>query len=95
MADQDIAPVSQDQAINQAQVVHGVDGAIALKVEQTKLPEFWDNKAKDSIMANKFVKRIDNMAKANNWSDGTVFTNFAMSLRGSANPWLDSQVTLE
>jgi hypothetical protein len=65
MAKNDIAPVN-DQLINQAQVVQGADGAIALKVEQTKLPEFWGNKTKDSITANEFVKRINNMAKTNN-----------------------------
>jgi len=30
MADQYIAPGGQDQAINQAQVIQGADGAIAL-----------------------------------------------------------------
>jgi hypothetical protein len=58
-----IAPMGQDQDINPAQVVHGADGAIALKVEQTKLPEFWGIRTKDSITANKFIRRIDNLVK--------------------------------
>jgi hypothetical protein len=38
------APVNQQAnnvPIKQAQVVQGVDGRMALKVKQTKLPEFW------------------------------------------------------
>jgi hypothetical protein len=96
MDNQNIVPqVNNDQLINQAQVVQGADGQIALKVKQTKLPEFWRTKSKDSIAANKFVKRIDNMSEANNWADNIAFSNFAMALRGSANTWLDSQVTLK
>jgi len=49
--------------IAQAQVVLGTDGGLALKVQQTKLPEFWGQKDKD-IAANEFVKRVDN-----NWTD--------------------------
>jgi hypothetical protein len=96
MDNQNIVPqVNNDQLINQAQVVQGADGQIALKVKQTKLPEFWRTKSKDSITANKFVKRIDNMSEANNWADNIAFSNFTMALRGSANTWLDSQVTLK
>jgi len=72
-----VAPVNQDQAINQAQVVQSADG---LKVEKTKLPEFWGIKTKDSITANEFVERIEQMVKANNWSDNIAFANFAMAL---------------
>jgi hypothetical protein len=75
-----VAPVNQDQAINLAQVVQSADGAIALKVEKTKLPEFWGIKTKDSITANEFVERIEQMVKANNWSDNIAFANFAMAL---------------
>jgi hypothetical protein len=51
--------------IVQAQVVQGADGGMAVKVQQTKLPEFWSQKDKDSISANEFVKRVDKMS-ANN-----------------------------
>jgi hypothetical protein len=94
MADQDVAPVSQDQAINQA-LVQGADVAIALKVEHTKLPEIWGNRTKDSIKSIEFINRINNMVKANNWSEKVAFCNFSMVLRGSASIWLESQVTLE
>ena len=71
--------------IAQAQVVLGTDGGLALKVQQTKLPEFWGQKDKDSIAANEFVKRVDN-----NWTD-----YFGLALRGSAKTWLDSQIMLK
>jgi hypothetical protein len=76
-------------------VVQGVDGGMAVKVQQTKLPEFWGQKDKDSITANEFVKRVDKMMSANNWSDEIAFDNFGLALRGSAKTWLDSQVTLK
>ncbi len=55
--------------IHHAQAVQGADGGINLKVEQTKLPEFWGQREKDSITANAFIQRVDNMMAANNWSD--------------------------
>jgi hypothetical protein len=66
-----VAPVNQpanNVPIVQAQVVQGADGGMAVKVQQTKLPEFWGQKAKDSIAANEFVKRVDKIMSANNWS---------------------------
>ncbi len=67
----------------QAQVVQGADGGMAVKVQQTKLPEFWGQKDKDSITANKFVKRVDKMMSANNWSNKIAFDNFGLALSGS------------
>ncbi len=81
--------------IHHAQAVQGADGGINLKVKQTKLPEFWGQKEKDSITPNAFIQRVDNMMAANSWSDHIAFRNFALVLRGSANVWLESQVTLE
>ncbi len=75
--------------------MQGADGGISLKVEQTKLPEFWGQKEKDSITANAFIQRVDNMMAANNWSDHITFRNFALVLRGSADIWLKSQEILE
>ena len=81
--------------IHHAQAVQGADGGINLKVEQTKLPEFWGQREKDSITANAFIQRVDNMMAANNWSDHIAFRNFALVLRGSADVWIKSQETLE
>jgi hypothetical protein len=47
-------------------------------VEQTKLPELYGNRIKDSITAN-FIKRIHNMMKANNWTFKVAFSNFAQA----------------
>jgi len=52
-------------------------------------------KDKDSIAAKEFIKHIDKMMSANNWSDKVAFDNFTLALRGSANTWLDSQITLK
>jgi hypothetical protein len=93
-----VAPVNQpanNVPIVQAQVVQGADGGMAVKVQQTKPPEFWGQKDKDSITANEFVKRVDKMMSANNWANKIAFNNFGLALRGSANTWLDSQVTLK
>jgi hypothetical protein len=66
-----------------------------LKIQQTKLPEFWGQKEKDSISANEFVKRVDKLKSANNWSEKVAFDNVGLALKGEANVWLDSQVTLK
>jgi hypothetical protein len=68
---------------------------MAVKVQQTKLPEFWGQKEKDSISANEFVKRVDKMMSANNWTDKVAFDNFGLALKGEANTWWDSQVLLK
>ncbi len=65
------------------------------QVQQTKLPEFWGQKDKHSITAKEYVKRVDKMMSANNWSDKIAFDNFGLALSGSANTWLDSQITLK
>jgi hypothetical protein len=88
-----IQPVNNDNddgdgnnvPIHNAQAVQGADGGINLKVEQTKLPEFWGQKERDSITPKEFIKPIDNMAAANVWTDHIAFRNFALALRGSAN----------
>jgi hypothetical protein len=94
-----IAPINNPQVNNvsvaQAQTVQGTNGGIVLKVEQTKIPEFWGQKDKDSITAAEFVKLIDKMMSANSWSDKITFHNFALAIRGSANVWLDSKITLD
>jgi hypothetical protein len=81
--------------IVQAQWQQNPNGNIDLKLQQTKLPEFWGQKEKDSISAHEFVKRVDKMASANNWSDKVAFDNVGLALKGEANIWLDSQVTLK
>jgi hypothetical protein len=90
-----IQPPAAQVPIVQAQVVPNPNGNMDLKIQQTKLPEFWGQKDKDSISANEFVKRVDKMMSANNWSDKVAFDNFGLALKGEANTWLDSQVILK
>jgi hypothetical protein len=69
---QPINPVHQpvnNVPIAQAQDVQGADGGLALKVQQNKLSELWGQKDKDSITVNEFVKRMDKMMSANNWTN--------------------------
>ena len=93
-----VNPINQPAGqvpIVQAQVVPGANGNMDLKIQQTKLPEFWGQKEKDSILANEFVKRVDKLKSANNWSEKVAFDNVGLALKGEANVWLDSQVTLK
>ncbi len=90
-----VVPPAAQVPIVQAQVVPNPNGNMDLKIQQTKLPEFWGQKDKDSISANEFVKRVDKMMSANNWSDKVAFNNFGLALKGEANTWLDSQVMLK
>ena len=90
-----VVPPAGQVPIVQAQVHQNPNGNINLKLQQTKLPDFWGQKEKDSISAYKFVKRVDKMASANNWTDKVAFDNVGLALKGEANIWLDSQVTLK
>ena len=90
-----VQPPAGQVPIVQAQVVPNANGNMDLKIQQTKLPEFWGQKEKDSISANEFVKRVDKMMSANNWSDKVAFDNFGLALKGEANTWLDSQIVLK
>jgi hypothetical protein len=52
----------------------------SFKVEQSKIPEFFAQKCKDTITAMVYIRRIDNLVATNN--------NFANVLRGKAREWL-------
>ena len=85
-----VNPVNQPAGqvpIVQAQVVPAANGNMDLKIQQTKLPEFWGQKDKDSISANEFVKRVDKLKSANNWSEKVAFDNVGLALKGEANVW--------
>ncbi len=51
-------PPAGQVPIVQAQLHQNPNGNIDLKLQQTKLPEFWGQKEKDSISAHEFVKRV-------------------------------------
>jgi hypothetical protein len=93
VADQQVKEPNMTQVYH-GYIVRGADGATTLNVVETELPEFWGIRTKDSLPADDFIKRIDKMMKAFNWSEKLTFSYFAQALRGSANTWLESQVTL-
>jgi hypothetical protein len=95
---QPVNPVVNPQAgqinVPHAQAVQGPNG-LQLRFEKAKLPEFWGQKDKDSIAAAEFAKRIDWNVQANGWTDEEAYSNFGMALRGSADIWLESMITLQ
>jgi len=62
------------------------------QVEQRKVPEFYDQKGKDTISAFDFICQIDDLYQTNTWSDTVTYNNFANVLRGIARKWLFSMV---
>jgi hypothetical protein len=40
-----------------------------LRVEQNKIPEFFGSKSKDTILAADVIRRLEDLAKTNRWSD--------------------------
>jgi hypothetical protein len=75
----------QASQVVQQQVPAGAQTTLAFKVEQSKLPEFFGQKGKDTITAIVSIRRIDDLARTNNWSDTVTYTNVANTLRGFAH----------
>ena len=63
-----------------------------LRVEQNKIPEFFGAKSKDTISAADFIRRLEDLAKTNRWTDAQTYHHFANSLRNPAREWLSSIV---
>jgi hypothetical protein len=81
--------LNQDQA---GQVVQNVPAeaqtTLAFRVEQSKIPDFWGQKAKDTVTAIVFIRKIDDLARSNNWNDTTTYANVANAFKGFARDWL-------
>jgi len=91
MSNQDIQlDLNQDQAgqVVQQNVPAGAQTTLAFRVEQSKLPDFWGQEAKDSVTAIVFIRKIDDLARTNNWNDTTTYANVANALKGFARDWL-------
>jgi hypothetical protein len=58
------------------------------------VPEFFGQKGKDNITVIVFIRRIDNLARTNNWSNTVTYTNVANTLRGFAHDWLFATIEL-
>ncbi len=61
---------------------------LAFRVEQSKVPDFCGQKAKDNITAIIFIRKIDDLTRTNNWNDTTAYANVANALKGFAHGWL-------
>jgi hypothetical protein len=48
-----------------------------LRVEQNKIPEFFSTKSKDTILAADFIRRLEDLAKTNQWTDAQTYYHFA------------------
>jgi hypothetical protein len=81
--------LNQDQA---GQVVQNVPAGdqttLAFRVEQLKIPDFWCQKAKDTVTAIVFIRKIEDLARTNNWNDATTHANVANAFKGFAQDWL-------
>jgi hypothetical protein len=82
--------LNQDQAgqVVQQNVPAGAQTILAFRVEQSKIPDFWGQKAKDTVTAIVFIRKIDDLARSNNWNDTTTYANVANAFKGFARDWL-------
>jgi hypothetical protein len=71
--------LNQDQAgqVVQQNVPAEAQTTLSFRVEQSKVPDFWGQKAKDTHTAIVFIRKIDDLARTNNWNDTTTYTNVA------------------
>jgi hypothetical protein len=63
-----------------------------LRVEQNKIPEFFGTKTKDTISASDFIRRLEDLARTNRWTDTQTYHHFANALCNPAREWLSSVV---
>ena len=81
--------LNQDQDGQVVQnVPAGAQATLAFKVEQSKIPEYFGQKSKDSITAIVFIRKIEDLARTNRWTDATTYANVANNLKGFAREWL-------
>jgi hypothetical protein len=86
-----VNPAAQNAAAQLAQQILA-NTNVTLKQEIIKIPEFFGEKAKDTVTAQEFISRIDECQVSNDWNDTTTFANFQLCLRGEAEEWLSSTV---
>jgi hypothetical protein len=63
---------------------------VTMKTEVVKLPDFYGEPGKDTIITLEFMARIDECQVTNAWNDITMFSYFRLVLRGQADKWLIS-----
>jgi hypothetical protein len=81
--------LNQDQDGQVVQnVPAGAQTTLAFKVEQSKVPEYFGQKSKDTITAIVFIRKIEDLARTNRWTDAATYANVANNLKGFAREWL-------
>jgi hypothetical protein len=90
--------LDNDQAgqMVQQNVPAGTQTTLAFKVEQSLVPDYWGGgqKAKDTVSAIVFIRKIDDLARTNNWNDTTAYANVANTVKGFAWDWLFAAVEM-
>ena len=77
----------QNVVVPQPQAAAG-QTTLAFKKEQSKIPEYFGQKGKDNITAIVFIRKIEDLARTNRWTDTTTYANVANNLKGFACEWL-------
>ena len=92
--DDDTGDTTGQGNIPAAPAAAGANGPASfnLRVEQNKIPEFFGAKSKDTISAADYIRRLEDLAKTNRWTDAQTYHHFANSLRNPAREWLSSIV---
>jgi len=78
--------LNQGRQVVQPQVTAGAHTMLAFKVEQSKVPKYFEQETKETISALYFIHPIDDLARTNN--------NFANALWVFARKWLFSTVDM-
>ncbi len=58
------------------------------RVDQSKIPEFWGQKSKDTVTAIVFIRKIEDLARTNHWTDTATYAHVANAFKGFAREWL-------
>ena len=88
--------LDNDQAgqVVQQNVPVGTQTMLAFKVELSKVPDYLWQKAKETITAIVFIRKINDLARPNDWNDTTAYANVANALKGFAQDWLFATVEM-
>ena len=74
--------LNQDQDGQVVQnVPAGAQTTLAFRVDQSKIPEFWGQKAKDTVTAIVFIRKIEDLARTNHWTDTATYVNVANAFK--------------
>jgi len=72
-----VNPAAQNAAAQPTQQIMA-NTNVTLKQEIIKIPEYFGKKAKDTVIAQEFISRIDECQVSNDWNDTMTFANFRL-----------------